>query len=386
MMSIKIKNKLSEIDDIVKHRFHNQTCYFRGEPEFYKTISASLYRDRKVILPMYEDTTIKPRTDGGSLEFEEATQITVSIHPNSLVHGLKNLEFEVSIRSPENLYELTKSACSFITEQTQNSTDTEVDLGILQHLGYPTPYLDLTKELLVALFFACQDSPNKDGRIIILGDNGNYKIIDMTLADFSIAKERAIAQNSVMLQKLDLKHEDNYEECCIPLDLKKEMLIYLEEHNINKSSLFPDDYDYAKEYEPYRKFYEGVQAEVKGNALDAINQYTAAIDLNPNFAWAYKRRGRILYHRYSFQNAQFDLEKACKLDEDDEIIGLHPFFDEHNAGCMHRRLGEIYKINGNIRKSQTYMRRAEYLQHRYNRREENKNSSPHKKQKNKSTT
>ena len=235
----------------------------------------------------------------------------------------------------------------------------------------------------MALFFACQDLSDKDGRIIILGDNGKYKITDMAMADFSIAKGRAIAQSSVMLQKLELKQGDNYVECRIPHALKKEILLYLEAHNINKLSLFPDDYGYTEEYEPYKKFYQGVQAEVEGNASDTINLYTTVIDLNPDFVWAYKRRGRLLYYRCSFKDAQLDLEKACNLDNDDEIIGLHPFFNEHNAGFMHRRLGEIYKINGDKHKSQTYMRRAEYLQHRYNRREENKNLSLYKKQKNK---
>ena len=44
MMTIEVENKLSEIKNIVKDRFPNQPCYFRGEPKFYETISASLRR------------------------------------------------------------------------------------------------------------------------------------------------------------------------------------------------------------------------------------------------------------------------------------------------------------------------------------------------------
>ena len=77
--------------------------------------------------------------------------------------------------------------------------------------------------------------------------------------------------------------------------------------------------------------------------------------------------------------AQCDAESACNLEKahdfydlnkEDEIIGFHLFFDEHSAGCMHRILGKIYKRYGDEIASQRYMRRAEYIQHRYSRREE----------------
>ena len=125
-----------------------------------------------------------------------------------------NIELKINIQNPKRLYDLTMIAGSFITERTGGSLNKETTLGILQHLGYPTPYIDFTKDYLVSLFFACNGLPDEDGRIIILGSSSGYKFHDMTRSEFPIAKERAIAQKSVMLEKLELKKtEDNYEEC-----------------------------------------------------------------------------------------------------------------------------------------------------------------------------
>lgn len=390
MASIEVENKLSEIKNIVKNRFPNQTCYFRGEPKFYKLISASLHRNRKIMLPWYngENPGMKARMVDG-IKFDVPQRITILHESNPFrYHAASNFGLEVDIRNPDSLYEMATIAGSFIKEGTKDLSEKEVDLGILQHLGYPTPYLDFTRDCLVSLFFACNKLPDEDGRIIILGDDGNYKFHDMTQARFSIAKERANAQESVMLQKLELKEtEDNYKIYRIPRDLKPKISAYLEDRNINEASLFPDSWSYEKEYKPYEKFYRGVQAEVGGNALDAIGLYTEAIDLNPDFIAAYKRRARISYYMGDLRKAQWDAKSACNLEKDhgfyhlnkeDEIIGFHLFVDEHNAGCMHRILAEIYKYYGDKINSQKYMRKAEYIRHRYSRREENENRKNHK--------
>ena len=152
----------------------------------------------------------------------------------------------------------------------------------------------------------------------------------------------------------------------------------MEDRNINEASLFPDSWSYEKEYKPYEKFYRGVQAEIDGNALEAISLYTEAIDLNPDFVDAYKRRARIRYYKLDLKGAQYDIEKVFDLEQrnglydasaEDELIGFHPFCDEQNAGCMHRILGKIYEFYGDKLSSKEYLRQAKNIQRRYERRE-----------------
>lgn len=390
MMSIEVENTLLEIENIVKNRFSNQVCYFRGEPKFYETISASLRRDRKIVLPCYEGENPGMHVRIlDSIKFDVPQRVSLSFPRNDFMYcSVRNIIFKVDIQNPETLYEMTMVAGNFIEGQTRNLLGKETNLGILQHLGYPTPYIDFTKDYLVSLFFACNGLPDEDGRIIILGSSG-YKFHDMTRSEFPIAKERAIAQKSVMLEKLELeKTEDSYVEYRIPCDLKPKILAYLEGHTINSASLFPDNWDYEREYEPYKRFYQGVRAEVDGKHSEAINLYTAATDLNSDFIHAYKRRARILSHKLDLEQAQYDIEKVFSLEQErglykasreDEIIGLHLFFDEHNPGCMHRILAGIYKHYGDKISSQEYMRRSEYIQHRYKRREENEDRKKHQK-------
>ena len=390
-MNFEVKKKLLDIKSTAKDNFPNARCYFRGEPRFYETISASLRRNRRIILPWYEGEipSMNFKMEGG-IKFDEPQRVSISRERNRFIYyKVQNIVFEVNIRNPESLYEIAMVAGSFIEKQTENSSDKEIDLGILQHLGYPTPYLDFTKDYLVALFFACNKLPDEDGRVIILGNNDNYEIKDMTQAEFSVAKERAVAQKSVMLKKLELtRAEDDYKECRIPSGLKHKILTYLEEDcGINSTSLFPDSWEEEKKYVSYKKFYQGVQAEIDGNALKAINFYTDAIGLNPNFIDAYKRRARILYHKVDLRKARcdiekvFNLEKACGLyniDKEDEVIGLHPFCDEDNAGCMHHILGKIHEHFGDRFESQEYIQRAKNIQRRYNRRKENEAPKKHK--------
>ena len=282
-----------------------------------------------------------------------------------------NTKLEFDIRNPESLYDLAMIAGNDIIKRTRNTLNKESALGILQHLGYPTPYLDFTKNYLVSLYFACEGSPNEDGRVIILGDSGSYNIHDMTQAELPVAKERAIAQESVMLEKLELKkEEDNYVECCLPGHLKKDMSEYLEKCNINTASLFPDNWEAENRYKPYKILYQGVQEEIGGNFLVAIDRYTEAIDINPDFADAYKRRGRIFYYKQWSEKARHDLETAIRLDASDKIIEVHPYFYEVNVGRMNLLLGEIYTRRGNERESYKRLRRAKELQDRYEKQQE----------------
>ena len=93
---------------------------YRGEPEYYTTISSSLYR-------AYNEPDFSPVT------IEDIQQ------------------------------EMLEEAGRYTDE-----TDEEAILTQLQHYGGATNLIDFTTDCLIALFFACDGGVDKDGRVILL--------------------------------------------------------------------------------------------------------------------------------------------------------------------------------------------------------------------------
>ena len=386
-MDIDVEKKLLEIGSAANELSPNPPHYFRGEPKIYETISASLRRERRIILPIYsgENNGMKfnaSMDDARGIKFDKPQRVGIKVEKNSFIyHSVTNMVFEVDIQNPDMLFQMAVVASEIVGQQDELSSDTETHLGILQHLGYPTPYIDFTKDCLVSLYFACRESFSQDGRIIILGCNSNHEIKDMTNAGFSVAKERAIAQKSVMLKRLELnKAEDNYQEIYIPAHLKTKILQYLEDCGINSETLFPDTLESESRYEPYKKFYQGVKVEIDGDHIAAIESYTQAINLDPDLVDAYKRRARILYYKVDLRKAHSDIEKVFSLERsrglyeigrEDELIGFHPICYESNAGCMHALMSGIYRHFGNKVESDDYLRKSRFIRHCYQIREKN---------------
>lgn len=62
---------------------------------------------------------------------------------------------------------------------------------------------------------------------------------------------------------------------------------------------------------------KGFQHALKSEFDDAIEAYTAAIALDPNFALAYNYRGHIYYLQRKYEEAIEDFNKAVAIDSDD---------------------------------------------------------------------
>jgi tetratricopeptide (TPR) repeat protein len=56
-----------------------------------------------------------------------------------------------------------------------------------------------------------------------------------------------------------------------------------------------------------------VLAKIKGQAGKAVNDFSEAIKLAPNFSWAYYQRGLAFENAGKVLDAQDDYEKAMKL-------------------------------------------------------------------------
>ena len=157
-------------------------------------------------------------------------------------------------------------------------TDLEI-LAKLQHYGAATCFLDFSKNIAVALWFACSSKEDIDGRIYILKniqDVINYKRINSEQLKYKIENfyqdsisceeenkltshfllweppylsERILQQDSIFLFSKKENELDNNEllyKVDIDKDLKKEILeILYKLFNINKKTIYKDFHGFA---------------------------------------------------------------------------------------------------------------------------------------------
>ena len=138
--------------------------------------------------------------------------------------------------------------------------------------------------------------------------------------------ERITAQHSLFLFGLPSSEELRSEEIIIESASKEQIRRELEElHDIREESLFPDFVGFAyiqRSNAPYPTFdaeeylRRGVEAGQRGQYSEAIEDFTKAIELKPDYAEAYYLRG-LAYHRQGeYEHAIEDFTKAIELKPD----------------------------------------------------------------------
>ena len=216
----------------------------------------------------------------------------------------------------------------------------ELDLSIftqLQHYGSQTNLIDFTTDSDIALFFACDGQPGKDGRIILQKRNR------VPIEQPSGVGHRVLAQKSVFVRPergyID-PDEANYEVVNIPACLKADILRYLRNtHGITTETIYNDIHGYIRNKdihesaysEMYIAFaYQGKAEKIedqgeKRNLWDkAIEHYSKAIGYNPNIYATYVNRGTLYWKKEEYDKARQDFLKAWELSPD---IALDPDHD-----------------------------------------------------------
>ena len=242
---------------------------YRGEPEHYKKVSSSLYREHPEI---------------------ETEHFDIEIIQNEIIEAAKRY--------------------------TGETDDFEI-LTELQHYGGATNLIDFTSDFHIALFFACDGSDflDKDGRIILLQKNEQIK---KQIRSPQNPRNRVITQKSIFVRPLhgfikpDSDHVIN-----IPKDLKKPMLNHLSKyHGISTETIYNDLHGFIKNqnmhHKAYRKFTKGLISQESKDYENAISHYTEAIKLNPKLARAYINRGAAYTDKDEFDLAISDYSEAIK--------------------------------------------------------------------------
>ena len=202
-------NRILEIIGRIAETTADGNFIYRGEPQHYEEVSSSLWREcRKV---------------------------------------LETEEFDIEA--------IQKRMLEASKDYTHEEDDFEI-LTELQHYGGHTNLIDFTTDNHIALFFACDGSPDKPSRIILFQRteeiNEEYKIREP-----QNPRNRVIAQKSIFVQPpkgfLDSK---KYEVIDIPQSLKEPMLDHLQkQHGISTQTVYNDLHGFIRNQSIHQKTY-----------------------------------------------------------------------------------------------------------------------------------
>ena len=219
-------------------------------------------------------------------------------------------------------------------------------LAKLQHNGAATCLIDFTGNPLVALWFACRESPEKkekkEGKVLAMWTDGIDDFAEVThekLKDpidkfFSEGKlwkwdpghnnNRIIAQNSVFVFGREKIEEQHYEVINVNKEAKEKIRSELQEkYGIDELYLFRDFTGFSlvnahnKPYRRYSKKYyrrQGRSFHQRGEYQKAIEQYDIAIEIDSEYAAAYYDRGSAKSDLKDRQGAIADYNKAIEID------------------------------------------------------------------------
>ncbi len=335
----KLDQKIQEILDTSAE----EKYIFRGEKECYEDVSSNLYRYYKKLFKE-EGFVFGENTHLPILESEEAT-----------------------VEKARNHFRPNASNIEVLTE--------------LQHYGEKTALIDFTLNVFIALFFACNGSFGKNGRIILLKAPGIPVQKDISYLDRNdytiiapIGKNtRVVFQNSMFVHVAGgYLERDKYEFISIEAELKEGFLNYLRQyHNIKPETVYNDIHGFIEDQENYREaeknFYLALKCEKDGNLHKALAYYSQSIESKPYYPEAYVNRGLVKHHLGENEEAIKDFDRSMELNpglaeaysnrglcrsdlgdneeaiEDcDRAIELKPGLSEayHNRGVAKYRLGE----------------------------------------------
>ena len=223
-------------------------------------------------------------------------------------------------------------------------------MGQLQHYGGKTNLIDFTTDYLRALFFACNGSPSKNGRIVLLQRNEDIdKKYNVKKPDNPI--NRVIAQKSVFVQPLG-GFIDPQDICgrvlTIPKDLKQWILQHLRKyHDISTETIYNDLHGFIKNQNLHQRsyidFFIGLSHQFRRDDDLAINGFDRAIELNPSLVEAYNNRAVAYQRQGDLNRAITDFDKAIDLKPNYATAYNNRGSAYHNQGDLNRAIADFTK-------------------------------------------
>lgn len=301
-------DEVKEIIDKIKKKSAGATFIYRGEAECYCKVSSSLYR-----------VCAQLETEDFFGDIKDIQGV------------MKVLEGSILEMSKTYLFNTAKNEM-LPAFNCSSQTNQDVILSLLQHYGGATNLIDFTHSYTVALFFACNKAPGKNGRVILLeksvGEGKGYRIVDP-----SKAISRAEAQQSVFVESdtgiLEIE-KDKDMVVCIRKDLKLPILNYLSNHSgIDTQAIYDDWAGVIERVDIYRSAFQELakaqKCEKNGDYKTAIEHYNAAQHYRdvatPGKRWfeLYIRRAQVYLKRDDYAAAEADYSVARGTRDESEV-------------------------------------------------------------------
>ena len=201
----------------------------------------------------------------------------------------------------------------------------------LQHYKGKTNLIDFSRNLYIALFFACEARTKENGRIIAV----NIANLKTTKIDYKKNKEkifkedilaeptgknpRVIFQSSVFVHPYKgYLEKEQYTSFIIEARLKEKVLEYLKKFcNITTKSIYNDLHGFIEEQKNHStaeiEFYRGLTLQNEKKWREAVVYYGKSIKLNPQDANSYNNRGNAKDSLKQYNEAIKDYNQAIEL-------------------------------------------------------------------------
>ena len=278
-MNEDIQRIISEIMD----KSADDDYIYRGEPKCHEKVSSSLWRECKK-------------------EMGEAFFSVKYIEKGMLSDAKQHIG-----KRSQVLTEFLSVFPGVDEEDADESSDFET-LTEIQHYGGKTNLIDFTTDYFIALFFACDGKPRKDGRVILQKIKEIAEMIEIP----QNPRHRVIVQKSAFVRP-----PKGFIEPCeddivkIPASLKKTILEHLRKyHNISTETIYNDLHGFIKNQSIHQKAYTecyiGLNLLEEKNYDLAIDHFNKAIERNPYFPVAYFSRGLAFYRKACLRRACAD--------------------------------------------------------------------------------
>ena len=278
-------NGLSKITKEIVKKTSGGNYIYRGEPECYEKIASTLYR---------------------KYEWPDPERYNIASAEKNILKEVKNYPNE------------------------REREDIEI-FADLQHYGSDTNLIDFTTDYFIALFFACHGSYYKTGRIVLL------EMTEKMTEKYQIEKPQQ-PQNRVMAQKsVFVRPSEGFVDCgdvntiCIPKHLKQWILIHLRNyHDISIQTIYNDLHGYIRQktlrsspdvWKPFilqemllKRMDESFSPEGQQNNLEKmIKAYTTRMQYEPYNAILYMEQGAYYKQKKEYDRAIETFSKAILL-------------------------------------------------------------------------